>query len=506
MRPKVFLIGAGPGAPDLISVRGLRALQSATVVLHDSRVHPRLLAMAPPQAERIDVGRVAPEVFEQDAINFLIAEKAREGQTVARLKWGSPFLFDRGGVEALFLHEQGIVFEVIPAVPSLVAASSFAGIPLTYPGAGDTVTFLRGYESEGRQTPGIDWTSLANLGGTLVSFTSPRQLQRVVTSLISHGRPEDEPAAFVMGPSVPAQQTVVATLGDIVSAVQGHEKPVPGFLVVGTVVRFRDHLRWFDNRPLFGKRVLVTRSREQAPELVELLELNGAEAIEAPVLRILAPLDEAPIEQAVANLRSYDWVLFTSTNAVAAVLRRVLRESRDLRAIAGPSLCAVGPGTAERLHRFGIVPDLDPDDHRISGLLRALSARGSLKGARVLLPVSDAPGDSLADELRAAGALVDRIEAYRAATVEGDLHLDLYRQLLERRIDAVTFTSATTVRAFVEIHGADQSADLLSSTVVATIGPAAADAAAEAGIPVHVATTGGTIDELVYGLIHHFRS
>jgi len=506
VRPTVYIIGAGPGAPDLISVRGLRALQSASVVLHDSRVHPRLLAMAAATAERIDVGRVAPERFEQDAINFLIAEKAREGQVVARLKWGSPFLFDRGGTEALFLHEQGIAFEVIPGVPSLVAASSFSGIPLTYPGAGDTVTFLRGYENESRTTPGIDWTSLANLGGTLVSFTSPRQLQRVVTSLVSHGRPADEPAAFIMGVASSAQQTVVGTLGEIVAAVQAHPSAVPGFLVVGTVVRFREYLRWFDNRPLFGRRVLVTRSREQAPELVDLLELNGAEAIEAPVLRISPPADVAALEREAARVRGYDWLVFTSTNAVASFVAHVFGQSRDLRSLAGPLICAVGPGTASRLQRFGIVPDVEPDDHRPAGVVAAMAAQGVLNGSRVLLPVSDLPGDSLAEDLRASGADVTLVQAYRLTTAEGDRHLDLYKQLLERQIDAVTFTTANTVRAFVDIYGAEQTPDLLSGTVVATIGPAAADAAARAGIAVQVPTDGATIDDLVNALIRHFRA
>ena len=297
MRPSVYIIGAGPGAPDLISVRGLRALQACDVVIYDNRIQPRLLDAAPAGAERIDVGSAAPQAAEQDAINFLIAEKAREGHVVARLKWGDPFVFDRGGAEALFLHEQGVAFEVIPGVPALVATPAFAGIPLTYPGGGDTVVFLRGFEDEGRKPPTVDWASLARLDGTIVCFTGPRQVAHVVGSLLTHGRAGAETAALVLHGTTSAQQTITAPLSEIVARVQEREVTAPGVLVIGAVVGLRDHLRWFDKRPLFGRRVLVTRSREQAPELVELLELNGAEAIEAPVLRIGPPADPGPLER-----------------------------------------------------------------------------------------------------------------------------------------------------------------------------------------------------------------
>ena len=275
-------------------------------------------------------------------------------------------------------------------------------------------------------------------------------------------------------------------------------------LVIGSVAGFREHLRWFDNRPLFGRRVLVTRSRDQAPDLVELLELNGADAVEAPVLRIGPPADAGPLERAAAGVRSFDWVVFTSTNAVAALVGQVLADAHDLRALAGPRVCAVGPGTASRLHRFGVSPDLEPSDHRAGGVVAAMSDTGSLKGARVLLPVAEATADTLGDVLRTAGAEVTDVAAYRATTVESDAHLDLYRQLLDRRIDAVTFTSANTVRAFVEIYGAEQSPDLLSGTVVATIGHGAADAAARAGIRVDVPAEGTTMAALVDGLISYF--
>lgn len=505
MRPSVYIIGAGPGATDLISVRGLRALQAADVVIHDARVPPRLLDLASPLAERIDVGSTMPLAAGQDAVSFLVADKAREGHVVARVKCGDPFVFDRGGPEALFLHEQGIAFEVIPGVPTFVAAPSFAGIPVTYPGAGDTVTFVRAFDDETRKAPAVDWASLARLIGTIVCAVTTRQLPHVVSALLSHGRAADEAAAFITDGTLSSQRTVTGSLSDLSTLVDANAPATHGVLVVGPVVRLRDHLRWFDNRPLFGRRVLVTRSRDQAPELVELLELSGAEAVEAPVLRIRPPADPGPLERAAAAVGSFDWIVFTSTNAVAALVTRVVNATHDLRALAGPRICAVGPGTASRLARFGIKADLEPGDHRSAGVVTALTDGGGLKGARVLLPVPDPVSDTLEAQLHKAGADVTAVSAYRATTVASDAHLGFYRELLDRRIDAVTFTSATTVRAFVDIYGAEQAPDLLSGTVVATIGPAAADEAARAGITVHVPTQGPTITAIVDGLIAHFR-
>ncbi|MEZ5286588.1 MAG: uroporphyrinogen-III C-methyltransferase [Vicinamibacterales bacterium] len=244
MRPSVFIIGAGPGAPDLLTLRGLRALQSAQVVIYDRRIPPRLLDFAPISAERIDVGSAAPHGVEQDAINFLLAEKAREGTVVARLKWGDPFVFDNGGAEALFLHEQRIAFEVIPGVPALVAAPAFAGVPLTYPGSGDTITFIRGFEDDGRKEPAVDWASLARLDGTLACFAGRQLLTQVITSLLAHGRSPLETSAFIVQGTLSAQKTVAAPLGEMLARVDEAGLSGPGILVIGSVAGLRDHLRW----------------------------------------------------------------------------------------------------------------------------------------------------------------------------------------------------------------------------------------------------------------------
>jgi uroporphyrinogen III methyltransferase/synthase len=335
LRRIVYLIGAGPGAPDLITARGLRCLQAADVVIYDHMVHRRLLQFAPASAERIDVGSAAPQPLDQEAICYLISEKAREGRLIARLKWGDPFVFDQGGVEALYLHEQGIPFEVVPGVPATIAAPAYAGIPVTYPGGGDTLTFIRGYEGEGREQPNVDWGALARLDGTIVSFAGPHQLKTMVQALLANGRSPDESAAIVRHGTLLTQHTVTGTLQEFAERLSEEAAATPGVLVVGKVVGFRDHLRWFDARPLIGRRVLVTRSKDQAGELVDLLEAQGAEAVEAPLIDIVPPEDYGPLDAACERAGAFDWIVFTSANGASAFMDRLLQGPRDVRARAG---------------------------------------------------------------------------------------------------------------------------------------------------------------------------
>jgi uroporphyrinogen III methyltransferase / synthase len=367
VRSTVYLIGAGPGAPDLITLRGYRCLQKADVVIFDHLVHPDLLDVAPKHAERIDVGPAAPEPRDQDAICYLLAEKAREGKTVARLKWGDPFLFDQGAEEALFLHEQGVQYEVIPGVPHAIGASAYAGVPITYPGSGDTVIFVRGHEDEGREQKRIDWTALANLDGTIVSYAGPQQLPKMLNALVDHGRSPEEPVAIILSGTLPSQQTITGTLGHLVDRMK--DEPVgAGLVIVGKVVNFRDHLRWFDARPLFGRRALVMHSKEQPDDLADLLRSQGAEVI-----------------------------------------------------------------------------------------------------------------------------------------VDTDTHVDLYRLLLDRKIDLVTFTSASAVLNFAANFGAEQVADLLTHTIVAVQGAAAADAVTRASIAPAVQAPAGPSTTFAEAIVSKFQ-
>ena len=503
----VYLIGAGPGDPGLITVRGLQCLAAADVVLYDHLVHPRLLRHARADAEKIDVGVAAPQPLEQEAICYLLAEKAREGKIVARLKWGDPFVFDRGGSEALFLHEQGVRFEVVPGVPAGVGVPSYAGIPVTYPGGGDTLTFVRGHEDEGKTRASVDWASLARLDGTIVCYAGAEQLPHILSALVSHGRPSDDAAAIVYDGTLPTQQTVAGSLDHIARTARQSNDRRPAILVVGRVAALRDHLRWFDARPLFGKRVLVTRPRDQAAELVDLLEAMGAEAIEAPMIRIAPPDDYGPLDDACNRAGTFDWIIFSSANAVDSFIQRLLATPHDLRSLRSVKLCAVGPATAERLAKYGLKVDLTPAEYRAESVLNALAMGRELQGSKVLLPRADIGRELLADELRKQGADVTEVIAYRTVIVEPEREgePDIYRMLLERRIDVVTFTSASAVRNFVKVLGAEPAADLLGTTIVASIGPVTAEAATQCNIQTTIMPAAYTVPALVDAIADFFE-
>ena len=502
MTPFVYIVGAGPGDPGLISVKGKRYLQAADVVVYDHRVHARLLRLAKSSAEQIDVGPAAPKPLEQDAICFLLAEKAREGHTVVRLKWGDPFVFDSGGKEALFLHEQGIPFEVVPGIPLGIGAPAYAGVPVTYPGAGDVLAFVRGHEAETNTPPQVDWERLAGLDATFLCYAGASQISSITSALLAHGRAAEESAVLIYDGTIPSQETVHATLGEIARRPRDGR---PALLVVGRVAGLREHLRWFDERPLFGKRIVVTRSREQAGELIEMLEDRGAEAIPAPTIRIAPPEDLGALERACLEAGTYDWLIFTSANAVDWFMERLLAAS-DIRELKGVRICTVGASTASRLSRFGIRVDLTPPEFRAETIVEALSGVGDVRGTRFLLPRADIARDVLVEQLRAAGGDVKDVIAYRTTLdTERAGDYDIYRMLLDREIDAVTFTSPSTARNFVEILGREQAADLLRPIVVASIGPVTAEAAQQLGIATTVMPQRYTIPDLVDALVEHFN-
>jgi uroporphyrinogen III methyltransferase/synthase len=502
--PCVYIVGAGPGDPSLMSVRGQRYLEAADVVVYDHRVHARLLRSAQPAAERIDVGAAAPKPLEQDAISFLLAEKAREGKTVVRLKWGDPFVFDSGGKEALFLHEQGVPYEVVPGIPVSIGGPAYAGIPVTYPDAGNVLTIIRGHEDESDTAPAVDWARLAPVAGTIACYAGARQIRAMTEALVSNGRAEDETAALIYDATLPSQRTVEGTLRSVADLADPDHAAL---LVVGAVAGLRAHLRWFDDRPLSGRRIVVTRSREQAGDLIDMLEERGAEAIPAYSIRTIGPEDPLPLQEACARAGTFDWIVFASANAVDYFMNCLLADG-DVRELHGVRLCAVGPSTASRLHRFGIRVDLMPDEFRADAIGDALKASGDLARTRILLPRGDIARDKLAEELRAAGADVVDVVAYRTvpAGPDRDSDYDVYRMLLDRQIDAVTFASASAVRNFVAMLGQDQAADLLKSTVVASIGPVTAEAAEQLGVHTTVMPSRYTVPDLVDALVEHFSA
>ena len=505
MQPTVYLIGAGPGDPGLITARGLDYLRRADVVIYDHIVSPRILRHAKHTAELIDVGTAAPQPMEQEAISYLLVEKAREGKLVARLKWGDPFVFDRGGEEALFLHEHGVAFEVVPGIPAGIAVPAYAGVPVSYPGGGDTITLVRGYEDESRTPPTIDWASLVRLEGTVVCYAGTQQLPLVLDSLLESGWPADGQAVAVYHGTLPSQQTLTGTLTELRVAARERRGRDAAILIVGRVAGLREHLRWYDSRPLFGTRVLVTRAREQATELADQLTSLGADPVIAPMIRILPPEDRDPLLRAASELNIFDWVVFTSANAVDALMQAVVETGGDVRSLKGPLLCAVGSATADQLARYGIRVDLVPSEYRAEALASALAAQGSLQDVRVLLPRADIGRETVSESLRQGGAQVTEVVAYRTVLEESQTEdgPDVYRMLLDGELDVVTFTSASAVRNFAQIFGAEQAADLLSRTCVATIGPVTSEAAARLGIPVTVQASTYTVPALVEAIVHH---
>lgn len=502
----VYLIGAGPGSPDLITVRGLEYLKAADVVLYDHLVHPRLLSAARPGAERIDVGQAAPQPLEQEAICYLLAEKAREGKIVARLKWGDPFVFDSGGPEALFLHEQGLRFEVVPGIPYGIGAPSHAGIPITYPDGGDTLTFVRGHEGAGASQVSVDWAALARLDGTIVCYVGPDQIPDMIDQLLDHGRRGDEAAALIYDGTTANQITVQCTLAEIPEKFKAVNRR-SAILVVGRVAALREHLRWFDSRPLFGKRVLVTRPREQSAEFVMQLEGLGAQAIEAPMISIAPPADWGPLDEVCQRLGEFDWIVFSSGHGVDYFFDRLLSSPLDLRALKNARLCAIGPSTAERLTRIGLKVDLVPAESKAEAVVQAMLASGSMKGSRVLVPRADIGREVIAEGLRKRGADVTEVVTYRTVAVDPDRDggPDVFKLLLERGIDVVTFTSPSAVRNFVELIGAEPAADLLRTTVVASIGPVTAEAATQFDIHSQIVPAHYTIRAMVDAIAKHFE-
>ncbi len=501
---RVALIGAGPGDPGLITRRGLDLLEAADVVVYD-RDAEALLRWARPDAERIEVGAPAEKDTAQDAISMLLAEKAREGLAVARLKWGDAFVFDSGAKEALFLHEQGIRFDVVPGVPAAVGVTAYAGIPLTYPGGSDAVVLLRGNEAETDAAPDVDWHALARLDATIVCHAGGRTAVTVLRQLLQHGLPADRAAALIRGGTLPAQRTLTGTVRELAdrAAALGDD---PGLLVIGDVAHLRRHVRWFDERPLFGRRIVVTRSREQNRDLCEALEALGAYAIETATFTVAPPQDPEAVDRAAASASTYAWIVFESANGVDRFLASLDRGPRDIRTLGGVLLCAIGPSTAERLLAHAIKPDVVVPEFRADLIGDALDAVAPVAGRPVLVVRPDHLRDAVAIDLIRRGAEVTDLVAYRTTPESPDSPAaqGLYRMLLDGAIDAVTFTSATGVRRFADLFGQEQAVDLLNTTVVASIGPVTAAAAAELGIRTTVLPSTYTVDALVDALVGYF--
>jgi uroporphyrinogen III methyltransferase/synthase len=506
MKPcRVHLIGAGPGDPGLITVKGRERLTQADVVVYDRLIGGEILSWCRPDAEMIYVGK-GPDrhTMTQEEINATLVAKAREGKRVARLKGGDPFVFGRGGEEALELVKHGIDFEVIPGVTSAIAAAAYAGIPVTERAVATSFCVVTGHETPDKDAPQADWERLATGPDTLVILMGVAHLPETVERLIAHGRPLDTPVACVRWGTTARQETVVGTLGDIVQRIAEAGLQPPVATIVGEVVRLRERLRWFDNRPLFGKRILVTRTREQAGELGALLRDHGAEVIETPVIRIVPPEDFGPLDRALARAAEYDWLIFTSVNGVRAVRDRLWETGLDIRALHGPRIAAIGPRTAEECQAVGLRPSVVPAEYVAENLAATLGAEG-VSGQRILIARAAEAREVLPDTLINLGTQVEVVPAYQTVP-DTDGLARLADALDAGDIDIITFASSSTVRFFVEALGQDRAQALTSHAKIACIGPITAQTAKALGLRVDMIPSEYTIPALVEAIIDRAQS
>ncbi len=503
-RGKVYLVGAGPGDPGLLTLRGAELLTRADVIVYDRLVSSRLLRHAPASAERIYVGKQPATAADlpQEQITALLVERARAGQTVVRLKGGDPLIFGRGGEEALALAAAGVDFEVVPGVTAVSAAAAGAGIPVTHRGLASCLGLVTGHESPDRPA-GLDWSALAAWPGTLAFYMAVENLESICHHLIDAGRGGATPAAIVQWAGTARQRVVAGTLADITDKAQHEDINPPAVLLVGEVVSLREQIEWFQRRALFGQRIAITRAADQAGQLTAALEELGAAVTECPTLVIEPPSDPGALRRAAASLHEYNWVVFTSVHAVEALFAALADTGRDARALAGCRLCCLGPAAARRLEQFGLRCDVQPPEACSAALVEAMAAATDLRQVRVLYPHSDLAPQDLPEALAARGARVTAVEAYRTRTdATGAARL---RQLLQaKQVDWITFTSPSTVTGLLATVDA---ATLHAQRVrLVSIGPATSAALRRAGLEPTVEAGQHTVGGLVKAIVTTCRN
>jgi uroporphyrinogen III methyltransferase/synthase len=502
---KVYLVGAGPGDPGLITVKGLECIKRADVLIYDYLASPAFLAHAPEYTEKIYVGKKGGDhTLSQDGINALILEKAKSGLIVTRLKGGDPFIFGRGGEEAEILVNEGIPFEIVPGVTSAIAAPAYAGIPLTHREYTATLGFVTGHEDPTKAESGIHWESLAKGMGTLVFFMGVKNLPNITAQLLQHGMSPETPVALVRWGTTPRQVTVSGTLNTIVEQVRAAGLKAPAIIVVGEVVGLRDKLKWYENRPLMGKRVVVTRAREQASDLVNMLSDMGAECLECPTIEVAPPDDWALLDRATDTIAAYDWIVFTSVNGVKFFFERLFERGKDVRVLNHLRTAAIGPATAKRLLDFGLRSDIIPESYRAESVVDAFRNE-AVEGKKILLPRAKEARPILPAELRKMGAEVDEITTYYTRQA-GSAEL-LKDYLKDGSVDLITFTSSSTVKNFRSLlpPGDEALKTLMRDVVVASIGPITSDTAKELGFDVHIVAESFTIPGLCEAIRQYYE-
>ena len=499
---KVYIIGAGPGDAGLITIKAVDCLRLADVVVYDNLVNEELLKYAPDHARFIYAGKKGGDhTLSQDAINDLLVQEAQAGNIVARLKGGDPFIFGRGGEEAEKLVESDIPFEVVPGVTSAIAVPAYAGIPLTHRGLTSTVAFVTGHEDPTKDKSDIDWQALAGIG-TLVFLMGVKKIAQIVETLTDHGKSPSTPAALIRQGTTPQQEVITGTLDTIVELAQASKFSPPAILVFGKVVELCDTLNWFEQKPLFGKGVVITRPERQADDLARLLSAEGAYAITFPTIKIVPPTSWQELDEAIVQLTTYNWLIFTSANGVHFFFERLREKQKDIRDLKGIKICCIGPSTARQIEGKGISVDLVPQQFIAEGILQSFTGM-DLKGKRILIPRAAKARDVLPEGLKKLGASVDVVTTYRTIN-SGRKKEELAALISGNKVDVITFTSSSTVANFVEIMGSDFK--FPAHIDIACIGPVTTATAKKAGFKIDISQEEYTMEGLVQSLINHAKN
>lgn len=494
MKGKVYIVGAGPGDPGLITMKGQQCLKRAEVVVYDRLIDDRLLEIVSPAAEMIYVGKSAKvHAKEQSEINQILVEKATEGNIVVRLKGGDPFVLGRGGEECDELAANGIPFEVVPGISSAIASPAYAGIPVTHRNMASSFAVITGHEDPTKEVSSINWEKLATGVDTLVFLMGMGNLPLIVEKLIEYGRNPQTPAALVKQGTTLQQQAITATLESIVEKAQKADFQPPVAIIVGEVVHLREKLQWFENQTLFGKKILVTRSRHQASVLSKMLAERGAQPIELPTIEIESLSDFSELDDAIDSMESYDWVIFTSANGVREFWQRLVTLGKDARWFGSTKIGVIGPATAQALEEIGLYPDFMPDEYTSQGIISGLVER-DIRGTRILLPRANIAPKDLLDGLSSLGAEPTEVTAY-LTSIPKNIPEKARQELMEGKIDVITFASSSTVTNLVNMLGNDLKS--VQNTIVACIGPVTAATAREAGMKVDIVAKEQTIPGLV---------
>ncbi len=476
------LVGCGPGDIGLITLRAKECIESADVIVYDYLVNPQMLLWAKADAEMIYVGKEAGNhAMAQEDINKLLIRKSKEGKMVARLKGGDPFVFGRGGEEAEELAEAGIPFEIVPGISSTIAGPAYAGIPVTHRDHNTVLTIFTGHEDPTKGESSLDFAKLGSADGTKVMLMGVGRMRELAGRLMEGGADASTPVALVRWATTPRQETLIGTLGDIADKVEQSGFKAPAVCVIGGVVGLRDRIRWFDTRPLFGKKIVVTRTRQQAGGLSRQLAALGADVYEMPVIRIEPPVELRAFAELVKDAHTYQWIVFTSPNGVDIFFDWFYKLYQDARSIGGVRIAAVGPGTAARIKSYHLAVDLMPEEYVAEGLVKAFTKEvGSVENEMILWVRPEGARDVVATELAKLGAIVDEAIAYRTVPETDDVSGGI-RRFKEEGADLITFTSSSTVEHFLNLG-----IPIPKDTLLASIGPITSDALRAKGLKPHI--------------------